>query len=492
MSRLGAGNRIVAVSVLLFASFMDLMDNTIVNVALPAIERDLGASPAQLEWVVSGYMLAFAALLVTGGRLGDIFGRRLVFVVGVIGFTAASLLAALASTGEALVVLRVVQGVFAGAMVPQVLSIIQALFLPRERAAVYGIAGAVTGLAAVAGPLVGGALITSDAFGIGWRSIFVINVPIGILLLIGALLFIPETRSEQAPRLDVLGAMLAMGGVLALVYPLVEGRQLDWPWWTFALMALSPVLLAVFVWHQRRRAAARRAPLLPMSLFRDRGFSAGLVTQLAFQAGIASYFLILTIYLQSGLGYTAWDAGLSILPFSLGAILGSGISVPFTAKLGKLLVLAGAVLQGAGVAWSLAVVSDRGDALTFPDFILPLGVAGIGLGLLVVPLLDVALATVPVDDAGSASGALSTFQQVGAGLGVAVVGVVFFGIIGTSFDSATMRDAFLTAAWVTVTAAAIAALASLLLPGIAAVRARAGLQAHDPQDQQEVLKGTIS
>ena len=483
MSRIGTNSRIVAVSVLLFASFMDLMDNTIVNVALPSMEQDLGAAPAQLEWVVSGYMLAFAALLVTGGRLGDILGRRKVFVVGVVGFTVASLLAALAPSADALVALRVVQGAFAGAMVPQVLSIIQALFTPRERAAVYGIAGAVTGLAAVAGPLVGGALITSDAFGIGWRSVFMINVPIGVLLLIGALLFIPETKSEHPLRLDIVGVALVIGGVLALVYPLVEGRQLGWPGWAFALMSASPVLLALFALQQRRRSLAGRTPLLPLTLFRDRGFSAGLLIQLAFQASVASFFLVLTIYLQSGLGFSAWDAGLSILPFSLGAVAGSGISVPLTAKLGKLLVLVGAILQGTGVAWSIAVAAERADALTIPDLILPLGLAGVGLGLLVVPLLDVALATVPINDAGSASGALSTFQQVGAALGVALVGVVFFGIIGTNFDSATLREAFIAGAWVTVAAAGVAALASLLLAGPTAMRARVALQAKILQTQ---------
>lgn len=473
MSRERHRSRIIAVVVLLFASFMDLMDNTIVNVALPAIKQELGASPEQLEWVVSGYILAFAAVLVTGGRLGDILGRRGVFVIGAAGFTAASLLAGLATSGDELVALRVVQGVFAGLMVPQVRSVIQALFAPRERAAVYGIAGAVTGLAAVAGPLIGGALITGDAFGIGWRSIFMINVPIGVLLLIGAVLFIPESRSEHPLRLDVAGVLLVMGGVLALIYPLVEGRQLGWPWWTFALMIIvSPLLLALFVLQQRRRSAASRAPLVPMTLFLDRGFSAGLITQLAFQAGVVSYFLILTIYLQTGLGFNAWDAGLSILPFSLGAIIGSGASVPLTAKLGKLLVFTGATLQGAGIAWSVSTVAHRGQTLDIGDLIWPLGVAGIGLGLFVVPLLDVALATVHVNSAGSASGALSTFQQVGATLGIAVVGVIFFGIIGTSFDPATMRDAFVSGAWIPVAASGIAALASLFLPSTAAVRAR--------------------
>lgn len=476
-------NRVAAATVLLVALFMDLMDITIVNVALPAIQQTLDASPQHLEWIVSGYLLALAALLITGGRLGDVFGRRRVFLIGVIGFTAASLLAGLASSGAGLVGFRAVQGVFAGVMVPQVLSIIQALFPPHQRAAVYGITGAVTGLAAVAGPLVGGALITSDVFGLGWRTIFMMNVPIGIALATCALILIPETKSAHPLRLDVPGVLLAMTGILALVYPLVEGHELGWPPWTFALMLMSPVLFAIFIKHQRRRSGANQAPLLPMELFRDRGFSAGLVTQLTFQAGVASYFLILTLYLQSGLGFSAWQAGLSVLPFSLGAVIGSGMAVPLTAKLGKYLVFTGAMLQTAGVGWSIIVVSSQGNTLVPPDFILPMGLAGLGLGLLVVPLLDVALATVPVDDAGSASGALNTVQQVGAALGIAVIGLVFFGTIGSDFDPASIREAFLSAAWVTIIATCLAIIASLFLPGIAAVRARVL-----DQDQDQALQ----
>ncbi len=467
MSPLHHRSRVAAVSVLLFASFMDLMDATIVNVALPAIRADLGADAAQLEWVVSGYLLAFAATLVTGGRLGDIWGRRRVFLIGVVGFTLTSLQAGLADSATALVGLRVAQGAFAGVMVPQVLAIIQALYSPRERAAVYGIAGAVTGLAAVAGPLVGGALVTADVLGTGWRSVFMINVPVGLLLVLGTLAFIPETRSARRLRLDVAGVVLVMSGVLALVYPLIEGRQLGWPLWTVGLLVSSPVLLTLFVRHQGRRTVADRAPLLPTTLFADRGFSAGLVTQLAFQVSVASYFLILTIYLQSGLGFSAWRAGLTIVPFSVGAVLGSGVAVPLTSKAGKLLVLAGALLQGSGMAWSIAAVADHGDRLATGDLILPLGLAGVGLGLLVVPLLDVALATVPANDAGAASGALGTFQQVGAALGVAAVGVVFFGIVE---GAGSMREAFTSAAWVSVAGSGIAALASLVLPGIDAVR----------------------
>ncbi|MGA9747315.1 MAG: DHA2 family efflux MFS transporter permease subunit [Nocardioides sp.] len=461
-------------SVLLFASFMDLMDATIVNVALPSVQTGLSADASQLEWVVSGYLLAFAALLITGGRLGDIWGRRRVFLVGVVGFTLASLLAGLAGSATELVAFRVAQGAFAGVMVPQVLAIVQALFAPRERAAVYGIAGAVTGLAAVAGPVVGGALVTGDVLGSGWRSVFMINVPIGLLLVLGTVAFIPESRSSRRLRLDVTGVVLVMSGVLALAYPLIEGRQLGWPEWTVGLILASPVLLVVFVLQQRRRTHADQAPLLPTRLFADRGFTAGLVTQLFFQVSVASFFLILTIYLQSGLGFSAWEAGLTILPFSLGAILGSGVAVPLTSKLGRLLVLVGALLQGAGMTWSVAAVAGQGDTLVIGDLILPLGVAGAGLGLLVVPLLDVALATVPVDDSGAASGALSTFQQVGAALGIAAVGVVFFGIVE---GAGTMREAFTSAAWVSVSGATIAAAASLALPGIEAVRRRATAEA---------------
>src|SRR5690625_4025157 len=202
MTQMARRSRAVAVSVLLVALFMDLMDVTIVNVALPAIQQDLGATSEHLEWIVSGYLLGLAALLITGGRLGDVFGRRRVFVLGVVGFTAASLLAGLASTAGALVGFRAMQGLFAGVMVPQVLSIIQAIFPPRERAAVYGITGAITGLAAVAGPLIGGAPVTSDAFGLGWRSICMINVPFGMLLLDSALIMTPESNSAHTSRLD--------------------------------------------------------------------------------------------------------------------------------------------------------------------------------------------------------------------------------------------------------------------------------------------------
>ncbi len=320
--------RAVATSILMFAAFMDLIDVTIVNVALPAIRSDLSASPAHLQWILGGYTLAFAVLLITGGRLGDIFGRQRIFVIGVAGFTATSLAACLSGSGDALVIARVVQGGFAALMVPQLLSTVQVLYPPKERAAVFGIVGAVSGTAAVIGPVLGGWLVTSDAFGIGWRSIFLINVPVGIALMALAITYVPNTTSQRATRLDLSGVALATVGLLLLVFPLIEGREQGWPVWIWAMLAASAMVLALFVVNQRRTERRTQSSLLPMHLFANRGFSAGIVTQAAFQGSIAGFVLALVIYLQSGLGFSAIHAGLVLLPFSLGPSSGSASRRP--------------------------------------------------------------------------------------------------------------------------------------------------------------------
>ncbi|GAA4360167.1 MFS transporter [Angustibacter luteus] len=472
-------SRGLAIGVLIFASFMDLMDATIVNVALPSLQADLHATPAALEWTVGGYLLAFAVLLVTGGRLGDIYGRQRVFVVGVLGFTVGSALACVAPSPEVLVGARVVQGAFAALMVPQALSSVQALFAPRERAPIYGVIGGVSGLSAVIGPVLGGWMISSDAFGIGWRSVFLINLPIGLALVVLALRFVPNTRSEQPLRLDLVGVVLASAGLLGVVYPIIEGRQLDWPAWIWAMEAAGLGLLAVFVVQQRRRERGDGSALLPMHLFVNRGFSAGLVTQATFQGAMAAFALITVIYLQTGLGFTAMHAGLTLLPFSLGAFVGVAVAVPLGVKVGKLVMVAGGAMQSLAVVWTLLVVRAQADGLRTLDVVPPLLLAGIGLGLLVVPLIDVALATVPTGDAGAASGAYGTVQQVGAALGVAVVGVVFFGVVGTTYTPDSLRDAMLTAGLVPVVGYAVAALASLLLPARADVLAHVEAQARE-------------
>jgi EmrB/QacA subfamily drug resistance transporter len=472
----------LAMGVLIFASFMDLLDATIVNVALPSIRTDLGASGAQLEWTVGGYLLAFAVLMITGGRLGDIFGRKRLFVIGVVGFTIGSLLACVAPTIGVLLLARVVQGGFAAMMVPQMLSSLQALYSSRERAAMLGIVGAVSGLSAVIGPVLGGWLVSSDVFGMGWRSIFLINLPLGVALVVLALQWVPDTRSDHPLRLDPLGLVLATAGLLGLVFALVEGRQEDWADWIWGVGTAGLVALAAFVVQQVRRERVNGSALLPMRLFSDRGFSAGLVTQGAFQGSLAGFALVLTIYVQTGLGWSAMHAGVTLLPFSLGAFVGTGISVPLGMRLGKVVMVAGAAMQSAATVWVLATVHYRADGLSTWDLVPALVVAGIGLGMLVVPLVDVALATVPTNEAGAASGAYGTVQQVGAALGVAVVGTVFFSVVGTSYDAASLRAGLVAACWVAAGGYALSALASLLLPS------REQVHAHQEEVERELAE----
>jgi EmrB/QacA subfamily drug resistance transporter len=460
-----------AVVVLLFASFMDLLDTTIVNVALPSIEKDLGASSAQLEWIVSGYVLSFAVLLITGGRLGDIVGRKRMFLIGVVGFTVASASCAAATSGDMLVISRLIQGGFGAMMIPQVLSIIQVLFGPKERAGAFGALGAISGLAAVAGPLIGGILVSQNAFELGWRSVFIINVPVGIALLIAAIIYIPESRAAVRVRLDVLGVVLISAALFLLVFGLIEGSSLDWPLGIWLALGASPVLLIVFIAYQRWLDKKSGSALVPPSLFASRGYSAGVVTSFAFSASIGGFFLILVLYLQIGLGFSAIEAALATLPFSVGALVGSGVAVPLGSRLGKRLILVGALAQIGGYLWIARIVEAQADALVGGDLIAPMALAGLGLTLLVVPLTDVSLAQTSLANAGAASGVLGTFQQVGSAIGVAVVGVVFFEVVGVQFSPAALRDAFLAGMWVPISALSLAALATFLLPNVAQVAA---------------------
>jgi EmrB/QacA subfamily drug resistance transporter len=471
-----ASRRGLATAILIVAAFMDLLDVTIVNVALPSIRTDLHATSAHLEWVLSGYTLAFAVLLITGGRLGDNVGRRTIFLVGVAGFTAASLAACLAGSGEALLLIRVVQGAFAAMMVPQMLSSVQVLYTPRERAAVFGIIGGVSGTAAVIGPLLGGWLITNDAFGIGWRSIFLINVPVGLVLFVLAAMFVPNTRSARAQRVDLPGVLLASLAMFLLVFPLIQGQSHGWPTWTWLMMAGSGVVLAVFVVTQKATERRTGSSLLPMHLFSNRGFSAGLFTQGVFQGSLAGFSLATIVYVQTGLGFSALNAGLLLLPFSLGAFVGVGISVPLGLRVGKTVCLAGALLQAIGVWWVIAIIDDKGDDLTRWSLAVPMALAGIGLGLLVVPLVDIALATVEESDAGAASGTYGTFQQVGAALGIAIIGSVFFGAID-GFTAASLRAAEVRASWWVVGGFLLCAASTVFLPDRQAVQEHARVQA---------------
>lgn len=458
--------RWIAVVVLLIASFMDLLDTTIVNVALPSIQEDLDASSSQLVWIVSGYVLSFAVLLITGGRLGDRYGRKNIFNLGVFGFTLASIGCAFAQTADLLVISRLIQGAFGAIMIPQVLSIIQVLFKPKERAAVFGLVGAVSGLAAVAGPLIGGLLVSGDVFNLGWRSIFIINVPVGILLLIASFAFVPNSKSKNPVKLDILGVSLITAALFMLIYALIQGREQGWPIWIWLMMATSPVLIGAFILLQNRAEKNSGIALIPPSLFRNRGFSAGVVTSFAALSSIGAFFLILALYLQIGLGFTAIQAGLATLPFSIGAFLGSGVAVPLAPRIGKLLIVIGSIFQLIGYFLVKQVILNQGDGLVGTDLIAAMAIAGIGLTLILVPLNDLALAQTDIENAGAASGVLNTFQQVGGAIGVAVISVVFFDVVGANFSPSGLRDGFELAIWVPLVSVALTGISSLLLPSV--------------------------
>ncbi|HWU58225.1 MAG TPA: MFS transporter [Microbacteriaceae bacterium] len=465
--------RVIATISLMVAMFMDLMDSTITNVALPSIGAGLHANPAQLEWTLAGYVIAFATVLIAGGRLGDLAGRRRVFVIGVAGFTLASLLASLAQSGDVLVATRIVQGAFAGVMVPQVLSSIQVMFSPSERGPILGITGALSALGAVAGLLFGGWLVTANVFETGWRSIFLVNIPIGIVLIIVALVVVPDSRSEHALKLDIAGVVLGALAVFLVVFPLTDGRQAGWAWWIWAMLIAAPFAIAAFIAHQKRRLARDGSALLPMPLFRNHGFSSGLVVQVLSSVGNGGYALILLFYLQQALGFTALSAGVTILPIAIGSMVVTGIAVPLARRFGKSLVLVGGIVQAGAFGWAVLVIGSRGASLTGWDLAIPLGLAGVGMMLLVMPLMGLTLATVPTTEAGAASGTLTTFGQTGMVLGVAIAGAVYFGMVGMHPTVASARDAVTAGLWVPIVAYLLAGAAALALPRMLPQRASA-------------------
>jgi len=424
--------RWAALVVILAAGFMDLLDVTIVNVAAPSMLRDLHATYAQFEWVVSGYVLGFAALLITGGRLGDIFGRKRMFLLGVAGFTVASALCGVAVSPGMLIGARFFEGAMAGLMVPQILAIMHVTFPPQERGKVFGVWGSVLGSASVAGVILGGVLVQWNLAGWHWRPIFLVNIPVGLAALAAAWFVVSESRSSAALRLDLVGMVLAITGVLMLVYPLTEGRTLGWPAWTFALIAGSAVVMAVFVAYERWRTGRAGSPLVVLSLFRARSFSAGMVVWAIFFVASGAFFLVWTLYMQVGLGWTPLHAGLTAVSFAVGAAAGAGLSVQvFTPRFGRSALMAGALVNAAGFAAYAWLSSHYGPGIHSWQMLVPLAIAGFGFGLIAAALVDLILTGVPVRDAGSGSGVLSTVQQAGMALGYALVGVIFFSLLAS-------------------------------------------------------------
>ncbi|WP_214108395.1 MFS transporter [Acrocarpospora catenulata] len=455
--------RWAALFVILGAEIMDLIDAMVTNIAAPHIRAELGGSAGVIQWLGAAYMLAMATGLLTGGRLGDIYGRRRMFLVGAAGFTLGSLLCGLAQSPEILVGARVFQGLFAAVMIPQGLGMIREMFSPKEMATAFGLFGPVMGLASVGGPILAGWLIDADYFGSGWRMIFLINLPVGLLAFAAGLRFLPESRSPHPLRLDLLGVALASAAGLLVVFPLVQGREHDWPAWAFVMIAASAAVFGLFGWYQSRRAATGRDPLVVPSLFRKRAFNGGLVTGMVFFAGMSGFMLVFNLYTQIGLGYSPLKAGLAGVPWSVGMIFGFGLAQPLL-KFGRRCFQAGTIIMMAGAAGVWFTLHLEGLGVTPWQLTPALVVTGLGMGLLMAPFFDLVLAGVEDHESGSASGTLTAVQQLGNAFGVALLGTVFFDLLGVRPTGASFENAMETTLWVVVGMLALTFVVSFLLP----------------------------
>jgi EmrB/QacA subfamily drug resistance transporter len=452
--------RWLALAVTLVAMTLDLIDTTIVNVALPQIQRNLGASESALQWVAAGYTLAFALSLITAGRIGDIVGRKRMFFIGVTGFVIFSALCGVASGIGMLIVFRVLQGMSAAIIMTQGLSLFQVMFPPRERAAVFGMFGALTGVAAVLGPVAGGLLVNWNLAGLEWRPIFLINVPIGILVLIGVVLWVRESTAPKALRLDIVGVVLVTLALVAVLYPLVQGRELGWPVWTYLSMIAAVPLLVIFAWYERAKERRDGSPLVVTGLFKQRAYVGGLLILLIFFASVGGFFFPFTLYLQVGEGFSPLTAGLTIVPFSVGAGITSAFSNQLAAKHGRRIVSTGMLVMAIGIGLIMLTIK-LADHPSGWQLAPALVVSGLGMGFVIAPMVEIILAGVPTEHAGSASGTLNTADQLGAASGVAVVGTVFFGLLG---GQDTFTHAILGALWLEIGLLVLGFLVTFLLP----------------------------
>jgi EmrB/QacA subfamily drug resistance transporter len=414
-------------ALVLAAECMDLFDGTIVNVAAPTIRLDLHSSTTALQWIIGGYALTFAVGMVTGARLGDIYGRKRLFVIGAVGFVLASLACALAANSEMLISFRLVQGFAAALLIPQGLGIIRASFSPDELGSAFAIFGPVIGLSAVLGPILGGLLVDANLWGTGWRLVFLINLPLGLVAALGAARLFPESRVRPAPSLDLVGTFLVAAFAGLLIYPLIQGRDAGWPAWTYIMMAGGIAALVLLVFWTRLRLRQGRDPLVVPSIFVSRSYSAGLALILVFFGGMIGSILVLTLFLQLGEGYSAIHAGLTLSPFAFGLAVGAGIGgAVLVPKIGRLALQLGAVVMAGGLLWTVLVVHADGLHTSTAGLIAPQLMFGIGIGTLVAPLFNFILAAVEDSEAGSASGVLNAVQQLAGAIGVAVIGTIFF------------------------------------------------------------------
>lgn len=412
----------------LTAAFLTQAGVTAVNVAIPAIQSGFDAGPALAQWIPAGYTVPFALLLITGGRLGDLLGRRRVFVAGAAAFTAASLVAALAPGPGVLVAARVVQGAAAAVVGPQVLAVMRAVVPPERRGAALGAYSAVIGLATVGGPVLGGVLVQFAPFDAGWRSIPAAQALLGLVVLAGGTL-LPDRRERTSGALDPLGLLLATACLLLLLYPLTGGAENGWPWYSWAALAAAPAAAALFAVAERRRERRGGLPLVPVALFADRVFTAGLLVTVVTAALVGGFFLVFVLHLQNGAGMSPALTGLVVSPWALGTAAASRPAIAWARRAGRRVLMAGGAVMAVALAALAALTAALPAPPPLPTMAL-LAVVGVGMGLVSAPVLDLVLGALPEADSGAAAGVFTTFKQVGAALGVAALGGLFFAVLG--------------------------------------------------------------
>jgi EmrB/QacA subfamily drug resistance transporter len=418
--------RWVVLAIVLVAEIMDLLDSTVITIAAPTVRHELGGGTATMQWWAAGYTLAFGVFMIIGGRLGDMFGRKRVFVVGITGFTLASAACALAPDPDFLIAMRVLQGGFGALLIPQGLGMIKTVFPPAEMGGAFAAFGPVMGLAAVGGPILAGWLVSADLLGTGWRMIFLINLPLGVAGLIGALRVFPESKSPERLKLDPLGVALIAAASFCLIYPLVQGRELDWPAWIFVMLAGGVALLGLFAVVERR---GHGTPLIEPSLLRNRAFTSGLLVGVAFFAAFAGLLLVLSVFLQLALHFTPEHAGLTFMPTTLASAVAAATSFPLMAKFGRYVLQAGIVIITVALVALALIVGAHGADTTTWTMVPALIPFGIGLGFVFGPLFNVILAGVDDREVGSASGTLNAVQQLGNSIGVALLATIFFSLV---------------------------------------------------------------
>ncbi|MBY3348038.1 MFS transporter [Rhizobium laguerreae] len=433
--------RWMALVILLTGAFLPPLDFFIVNVALPSIRADFRASASTMQLIISGYATTYAVMLITGGRLGDLYGRRNVFLAGMVGFAAASALCGFAWSPAALIVGRFLQGFAAAIMAPQALASINAIFPDHEKSKALGFYALTFGVASMVGLFLGGALIALDILDLGWRAIFLINLPVIAVAAPSAFITLRETRSQHPSKLDLGGALLIAIALFALIAPLIEGREQGWPIWLILMLATSLPFFLLFWRHEKHLESTGRDPILAPSLLQNRGLMRGLLAALFFYA-LAAFWLIFSVYQQGGLGRTPFEAGLAILPAAVGFVLGPFASERILSVFGRFSAGVGMVLQAAGLSGTAVLISNG-----LPRFLfVALFLIGAGQGIALPNLVRSIVQRVDRTQSGLASGLVNSMFQIGGALAAAIVGGLFFSILGSATDVQSIGQAYSVAA----------------------------------------------